>query len=772
MRGRWGHNRDDREYRDDRDGRDSRDAWKSKDYRDDHREARDYRNKREDHRDHRDEFKNPRGYNENRGFKDSRAYKGRGEYKEYRDSREEKVNEDSYQYKEQREVSGYREPKDAKEIWSKEKRTRNDRKQGEDSWDDSDEDDSIVVERPESRDYHKRHNHVRRTEERDWVGSRENYTKESYSRVNREKYDYNQEHRDEYKNDYRDGSRKAFKSDYPKVGYEKDEYGYSKMENEETGHRGKISTRVAIVQAKAEDDTRRNPEKSHQYKSGYPDKSHRYDNDQNPARSHHAEKYHISNISKRGDHYEELYKQDYWKDSHARRHHENSNTEPRKRRYDKPDDRSYEQDHAKAKESEIKEYGHHRGQKPKQEIADGQKREFEVLEDEKSKQRYYERRSSKGDNVGKYGSVKIENIISNKEDDYPQILKDLAPSGFSASRRFNKNSKEFSLQGQQSTLTIPSATAMPIPSALGINQSASGLMAMKESDLFPNMNNYSNNTFSQMIFINPQGQQMVMGPDGLSPLGQQNIYPSQIPVQLPMGQQQQMTPNMYAFGGMPAMHQLGSGMIHGQVMPAQQMQTPINQNQMMGQMANMMPNGFMNSYPLMNQQYGTQQSMAMMNPQMVAMMQMMQGNFNNINTAGYGQQSFAGDMTDDQIEFMSMLEMFRDNMDADNRQPEEDIEKLLEEVEFERRQEQVNRLDEESRNCPCCRGFPLKCRAVKCENIGMCHCALRRNRERQPTNKEQIFIQKRKNCSCCKGLIYACKGAACVSSGQCNCMMS
>jgi hypothetical protein len=253
----------------------------------------------------------------------------------------------------------------------------------------------------------------------------------------------------------------------------------------------------------------------------------------------------------------------------------------------------------------------------------------------------------------------------------------------------------------------------------------------------------------------------------MTPIVQQPVFSPQLTT--PMGQLQ-MTPNMYAFG-MPQANQIGSGMMGGQMMMNpqmmnqqmatpqmlnQQMATPqmmnsqamnpqlMNQHQMM--MMNPMMMGMANQgyfgMPQMGQSpqaYNPLAAMSQMNPQMLAMMQMMQ--------AGYGQPAFGQSPGDEQSDFMSMLEMFAGGMGGE--QQEDDLEKLLQDVEFERRLEEASRFEEDTKN------FSLK-----------------RKKEVENSNFRQTFVEKRKNCSCCKGYIYNCKGAACMSTGQCNCMVS
>ena len=180
----------------------------------------------------------------------------------------------------------------------------------------------------------------------------------------------------------------------------------------------------------------------------------------------------------------------------------------------------------------------------------------------------------------------------------------------------------------------------------------------------------------------------------------------------------------------------------------------------------------------MNPQFNNPAALYMMDPQSIMDMAAMQGFNFGFDGSGYDQQAFDQggfdqEMGPDHSEFISMLQMFNEGMQGDDGEDEpedEDMDMLLEEAEFERQQEEADKFDEESKDCNCCKGYPLKCIATICESLGMCHCRLRRNKEQEPTEKEQQFVEEKKNCSCCKGHIFNCKGLVCVNAGQCQCM--
>jgi hypothetical protein len=394
-------------------------------------------------------------------------------------------------------------------------------------------------------------------------------------------------------------------------------------------------------------------------------------------------------------------------------------------------------------------------------------------------------------------------ISENQKDAYPQILKDLGGDLKTNPKRFNKNSQEFSVNSlNQSTLTIPSIPGMTIPIALGgTNQSISSMTALKEFDPLPNTNHYNHNSFNQTIYINSLGQQVNGAGEAITPANAMQSFSPHAGMPIP---QQQMMANAYGYG-MPMLNQLGGTMMPGQMIP-QMMPGQMTPQMMPGQMTpqmmpgTMMPGTMMPgqmtphlmpvmntsyySVPGMNHQIAHPAAMNMMNPQMMQMMAMMQGGDYGFDGSGYlqdryGQQDFHQDgfgqeMVDDPSEFISMLQMFTEGLQADEGEdePEEDdLDLLLEEAEFERQQEEADKLDEDSKDCNCCKGYPLKCIATICESLGMCHCRLRRSKEQEPANKELHFVEEKKNCSCCRGLIFACKGAACVKEGQCRCMV-
>lgn len=397
-------------------------------------------------------------------------------------------------------------------------------------------------------------------------------------------------------------------------------------------------------------------------------------------------------------------------------------------------------------------YDHgHRGNKNTYPQNDHQNRRFDNQE-RGQHPRQFGLDHSKSDNK----NVQIEATTGNNETgpqhEYRQGIKNDSKQ---LPKRFNKDSKEFSINpSTQPSIMIPSGMGLSIPSALGMSQSPYGMPAMKEGDQQSNLNNYSNNLFNQTIYINQLGQ----------PVNASGKAVSQATLQAYSAQMaNQINPTGYPYGyGMSVENQLGMGMmpgLQGQMSPAH--------------LAGMNSAAFYGAgMPQMNQGY-PDMNMGMMNPQMMEMMNMMQPGYSANMNGGFGQSNFGGELDDESMAFMNMLQMFRENMGEGDEEMEEDedVDQLLEEAEFERRQEEAEKFDELSRDCNCCKGYPLKCRSTICDSLGMCHCLLRRNKEEEVANRETFFIEEQKNCSCCKGYIKACKGAACVTAGQCNCMI-
>lgn len=488
------------------------------------------------------------------------------------------------------------------------------------------------------------------------------------------------------------------------------------------------------------DDSRRNPEKQNHY-----------DRDQNQGRGGRDHDSHRENY--------EHHKGEFKRESEHPKQHNDFQSDGRRRVFDKPGERGHGDNHAYGRNDHGQ---HHRGNNFGNQGYNDHRKNFDHGEHGQPHQKYFDSRHHNNDKSNPAGAINVKNS-EHPKDGYPQILKDLGADLKTNTKRFNKNSQEFSVNSlNQSTLTIPSIPGMTIPIALGgINQSASNMTALKEFDPLPNTNHYNHNSFNQTIYINSLGQQVNGAGEAITPVSPMQYFSPHAGMPTP---QQQMMANAYGYG-MPMMNQLVGNMMPGQMPP---------------QMMTMMNAGYY-GIPGMNQQIAYPAAMNMMNPQMMPMMQGCDYGFDGSGYVqdGYGQQDFNQDgfgqeMGDDPSDFISMLQMFSEGMQAvdDEDEPEQDdVDLLLEEAEFERLQEEADKLDEDSKDCNCCKGYPLKCRATICESLGMCHCRLRRSKEQEPANKELHFVEEKKNCSCCKGLIFACKGAACVNEGQCRCMV-
>jgi hypothetical protein len=322
-----------------------------------------------------------------------------------------------------------------------------------------------------------------------------------------------------------------------------------------------------------------------------------------------------------------------------------------------------------------------------------------------------------------FGPAKVE-----AKAEYPQLLRELEAETKTVPR-FNKHSQEFSIDRlNQTAVTVPTAASMQIPSALGFSSSAlAGGLQGKDEQAGANTNNYSNNMFSQTIFIGPHG----MPADAAKP---------------PL-----LTPAAPLFGlQMPPLGHVGLGM--GQpgfgALPF---------------------TGVSPQYLGMLQLAGlSQPAMGLMNPQMMAMMQLMQ----QAELAQTGGVQFdeqpAGlqDLSEEQM-LMHMLEAFQQGTPDDDA---DDLDQILAEEHFEQEQAEADQFQPESRECTCCFGYPLKCAGEICQNLGTCHCVLRRTKEEDAANQAFLYVEDRSHCNCCKGYVYACKGAACVAAGRCKCL--
>lgn len=325
------------------------------------------------------------------------------------------------------------------------------------------------------------------------------------------------------------------------------------------------------------------------------------------------------------------------------------------------------------------------------------------------------------------GGVKVMNIIteSAQKQQTPQLLKELEIPTRQGLSKITKNSQEFNASVPTISYQVP---PYMLPAVQPMNQLTTPLKDLL--DQTPSTNNYSNNTFSQTIFINP-----ATGAQQLSGMGQ------------------------YLDASQAQNHQFGM------TMPTMPAISPL-QAQAVLPTANLLQQQMLN--PLLMQQ---QQAFNFGVPQMF-MNQAFPANpympvMGTEDYSGYGGQGFdQPDLTEEQLQFMSMFEMFKDSLLQDT---EEEIDRAIQEEEFEKRIFEADKFVEELRSCECCRGYPLKCKGAICANLGTCHCAIRKTKEEEEANKDKIFVEERKSCNCCKGYIYACKGVACKISGRCQC---
>lgn len=337
---------------------------------------------------------------------------------------------------------------------------------------------------------------------------------------------------------------------------------------------------------------------------------------------------------------------------------------------------------------------------------------------------------NKGPGVGKDlgNGVKVTNMISDsaqKQPPTPQLLKELEVSARPNFSKINKNSQEFMVNVPSLNFTMPN---LSVP---GLSSTPS-MPGMKDMDTPLNTNNYSNNTFSQTIFINPNNGQ---ASNPLNPYGD---------------------PSTAATPG------------YGLTMPVHpQASIPVNMLQtQMNPLLAMQPAMYANPMLYSPQSYFMNQSPFAMGQMpfmpMMAGMQMDDDTADNSNM--FDNQ---GEFSE---EFMNMLEMFKDTFlqDGDG-DGEDDIDIALQEEEFEREHAEAEVFHPELQDCGCCKGYPLKCKGEICSNLGTCHCALRKIKEEEEANKDKIFVEEHKDCNCCKGFVYACAGAACKISGRCKC---
>lgn len=331
--------------------------------------------------------------------------------------------------------------------------------------------------------------------------------------------------------------------------------------------------------------------------------------------------------------------------------------------------------------------------------------------------------------------VKVRNYVTDSaqkqpHSQKPQLLKELEIS--TRPYKINKNSQEFVANVPSLNVNVQN---MLLPGAI---------QGGKEFESPANTNNYSNNTFSQTIFMHTN-------PSQLAPANALNPY-------LDAGQSPPAN-----FGLAMPVHPAASNMLQPALNPMNGMNgmnamNPMNMNQMMmqpGMFGN--PMMFGNPGMFMNQPNYAMAQMPYMN---------MMGNMQVDDDNNDGNMYDNGELSEEQMQFMTMLEMFKDTLMQDT---EEEIERALQEQEFEKQQEEADVFHPELKDCQCCRGYPRKCNGKICTDLGTCHCALRKTKEEEEANKDKFYVEERKSCGCCKGFVYACHGAACKISGRCKC---
>ena len=123
--------------------------------------------------------------------------------------------------------------------------------------------------------------------------------------------------------------------------------------------------------------------------------------------------------------------------------------------------------------------------------------------------------------------------------------------------------------------------------------------------------------------------------------------------------------------------------------------------------------------------------------------------------------------TEEQEQFIQFITLMKDN----GMMSEMDFEvqkAMLEEADFEREQELEEKLDPEFASCDCCKGFTKACQGVICKSLGVCHCAMRKEKELEP--RADHYEPKAAKCSCCHGFTTNCRGEFCIKRGLCICM--
>ena len=293
--------------------------------------------------------------------------------------------------------------------------------------------------------------------------------------------------------------------------------------------------------------------------------------------------------------------------------------------------------------------------------------------------------------------VKVTNTVSESaQKQTPQLLRDLeVPTRHHFPSKFNKNSQEFIANVPNLNFNVQN---MLMPGLQSVYQTAPGF---KDTDTPPNTNNYSNNTFSQTIYVNPL--------TGFLDQGQ-----SQPP----------------SFGMTAPVHPQAS-------MSAAYLQSQLPYNPML------------HYNPMLYSQY----YMPQYNPYMQVAPQEEE------------EQEFDNDLTDEQVQFIAMFEMLKDTMmqesdDVEQPLQEQNFESDLAEAEVfqaelkdcqcchgyplkcrgdicanlgtchcalrkTKEQEEASKdkfFVEEHRSCNCCRGYVFACTGAACKLSGRCKC--------------------------------------------------
>lgn len=330
-----------------------------------------------------------------------------------------------------------------------------------------------------------------------------------------------------------------------------------------------------------------------------------------------------------------------------------------------------------------------------------------------------------------HGHVKVMNIVTDSAQK-PQLLKELEVS--TKFTKFNKNSEEFIANVPNLNFNVAN---LVMPNVQNVNQQmAAGLGSYKDLEA-ASTNNFSNNMFTQTIYINPHAPTQSVNP--YMDVAQSHLQPNITP-QANYG----LTVPIHPQASLPA------NILQNQMSPMAGMHPSMYGNAMM-----MNPQSFyMNQPP-----FGMNQMSYM---QMMGGLPTEEDTFDNSNLFD---PNTGEPYSEEQIQLMAMLEMFKDTLINED----EEVDIAIQEQEFEREQAEAEIFHPELKDCLCCKGYPLKCKADICLNLGTCHCALRKTKEEEEANKDKYYLDEKRDCLCCRGYVYACTGAACKLAGRCKC---